>query len=334
MDRFGNGGSGASHGRLARLAVVAAGCAVLVTTLIVGTLSLTLPPPDPERFRVPAKYLPRLPGTPAPPIVPEPPAEAAAEDSGHGMPRMLAPAPRAPEPVVAPSAALDPPPSRAGLLEVDGAGHFRPTPGAIQLFREIHDEIGDWRREQARQAIEATIDRELAAPAASEARDLLDRYFRYVDATRALPPAGRDVRALAERLAETRAIERTIFGDALAATLFDPEHDASEAALARLIHRVDPSLAPSPDDRPTIGSHEAAPSGVAAAPRATDATWDARFAAYRVERDAILGDPSLDPVKRVDALNQLRERHFSGDEFRRAADLDRLDVLFPPSKRP
>ncbi|MFN7956585.1 MAG: lipase secretion chaperone [bacterium] len=56
------------------------------------------------------------------------------------------------------------------------------------------------------------------------------------------------------------------------------------------------------------------------------AQWEARLAAYRVARDAVLRNPALDTAQRTAALERVREERFSGDEIRHVAELDRLDA--------
>ncbi len=334
MDRSGDAGPSTPHGKLVRLTVILTAATLLVATLLVATLTVTLPPADPRRIPLSAKYVSQLPGRAPAPLVIERSSDTAADVPA--LPIQRAPTasavPRSsPRPAELPATEGEAP-TPASALEVDDNGHFRATAGAIQLFRSVYDDFGDWRRDQARQAIEATIARSLPEPAAREARDLLGQYLRYLDALRALPPAGRDVRSLAERLAQTHDIERSIFGDALAATLFDPEHDPGARALERLIERADPTRSAASANANATAPRPAAGAGGAAPQPAAESTWDARFAAYRVERDAILADRSLDPVKRVEALDRLREHHFTGEEYRRAAGLDRLDALFPPAE--
>ncbi len=331
MDRSADGVASARHGRLARLTVIATAATLLLATLVVATLTVTLPPPDPRRIPLAAKYVSQLPGGTPAPLRLERSNDTAADLAPLPIQRTptASAEPRSAPHTAEPSPRDDQDPTAASALEVDDAGHFRPTPGAIQLFRSIYDDFGDWRRDQARQAIDATITRSLPEPAAGEAHELLDKYLRYLDALRALPPAGRDVHSLAERLAQTREIERSIFGDALAATLFDPEHDPGARALERLIERADPTRSALPTDAHPTAPHTSTRLGAEPPRPGAASTWDARFAAYRIERDAILADRSLDPAQRVEALDRLRERHFTGEDYRRAADLDRLDALFP-----
>ncbi len=226
-------------GRLTRLAVVIAAGVVLATALTAVPLTVILGPPDWRTVEVPLKYWPRE-ERPRP-IVETAPADRP-EDAFAATP--AAPASSA----VSPSAAAREPRSLEGTT-VDGElvtgadGHFEPTASAIRLFRYFMTANGEWRRERVRAAIEGEIDARLAAPANAEARAFLEQYFRYLDASRSLEPAGLDARDLAGRLEQVRDLQRAIFGDALAEELFGPENDQAAAALERIVSRLAPEHA-------------------------------------------------------------------------------------------
>ncbi len=264
-----------------------------------------------------------------------------------------------------------------GELVVGLDGHFRPTAAAIRMFRHFMTANGEWSRDQVLSRIESEIDARLVPPASSEARAFLDQYFRYLDASRRLDPAGLDPRDFAERLARARDVQREVFGAALAEELFGAENDLAEAALARLVSRLDAAQAgetrtaregdratPSeidarlPREVREIRERAAAPIesaehveslrrsgadpeevraervrrfGADAAARLDEldqrrAEWDARVAAYRVARDAVLAHSGLDAAQRDAAVERVREERFSGDEVRHVAELDRLDL--------
>lgn len=356
-------------GRLARLAVVIAAGVVLATALTAVPLTVILGPPDWRTVEVPLKYWPRE-------ERPRAVVESAPTDR-----REDAFAPTASAPIVTAPSTLSPSPAGQeprsledttvdGELVTGADGHFEPTATAIRLFRYFMTANGEWRRERVRAAIEVEIDARLAAPADAEARAFLEQYFRYLDASRSLDPAGLDARDLAGRLEQVRDLQRAIFGDALAEQLFGPENDQAAAALERIVSRLAPEHAAGNGDRggerlpdATRAARERATAPLEGARRVDElrargadpadvraervrrygeeaaarlealdderAEWDARMAAYRTARDAILADPSLDPRRRVDALHRLREERFSAEEARRVAELDRLDSLFP-----
>lgn len=381
-----------SSGRLTRLVVVVAALAVLGSALVVVPLGVILGPPDWRTVDVPLKYWPRA-ERPVPITTETPPADAPGDvfASPSGTPSH-ADAAAATRGAVAAGEGSPPSPraledtSVDGELVAGGDGHFQPTAAAIRLFRYFMTANGEWRRDRVRAAIQGEIDTRLAPPANAEARAFLEQYFRYLDASRSLDPAGLDARDLAGRLEQVRDLQRAIFGDDLAEKLFGPENDQAEAALERLVNRLAPERAASAGDRGDASSADGADPGgsssgrtplppaiQAARERATAplaaarkvdelraagasaadvraervrrfgeeaaarlddldqerSEWDARIAAYRVARDAILGDPNLDAARRVDALDRLREERFSGDEIRHVAELDRLDALLP-----
>ena len=61
------------------------------------------------------------------------------------------------------------------------------------------------------------------------------------------------------------------------------------------------------------------------------AAWTRRIDAYRVERDRVLADPSLDPPTREARLEELRSRGFDARERIRVRTLDELESAPPPA---
>lgn len=235
-------------GRLSRLAVVIAALVVLATALTAVPLTVILGPPDWRTVEVPLKYWPREERPRA--AVESTPADRP-EDAFAATP--AAPTVSAPS-TLAPSAASQAPRALEdttvdGELVAGADGHFEPTASAIRLFRYFMTANGEWRRERVRAAIGGEIDARLTAPANAEARAFLEQYFRYLDASRSLDPAGLDARDLAGRLEQVRDLQRAIFGDALAERLFGPENDQAEAALERIVGRLAPERAAGDGDR-------------------------------------------------------------------------------------
>ncbi len=351
-----------------QLAVTIAGLGIAIASLTTGVLTLFLEPPNDSDVQIPLKYLPRDPTPVAPPVTEEHPAERFT-DEPRGI---LRAAPELAPPRALADTDVD------GDLELSSDGHFRPTPEALRLFRYFQTANGELDSAAVRGRIEAEIDARLPESAAAEARRFLGQYLDYLDATRALGAAGLDVHDLAGRLERVRELQRSSFGDQLAAQLFGPENDAASAALDRLVTRAQPDLDAGQRAEHLAQNEEALPEdaqaarsrarsaideaklaadlrsrgatddeiraaregavGAEAASRLEDLDqrrddWEARLAAYRVQRDRVLADRSLGPEQRVDALDRLREERFSGDEVRHVAELDRLDALMPSSSR-
>ncbi|MBK7976303.1 MAG: hypothetical protein IPK07_24550 [Deltaproteobacteria bacterium] len=238
-------------GRLTRLAVIVAALVVLAVGLTALPLTVILGPPDWRTVDIPLKYWPREP-RPTPVAEEAPPPDQ--PQSGFDA--------RPAEPAAPPTARdagqtdAAPPPSRAledttvdGELVAGADGHFQPTAAAIRLFRYFMTANGEWRRDRVRAAIQGEIDARLAPPASTEARAFLEQYFRYLDASRSLAPAGLRARDLAGRLEQVGDLQRAIFGDALADELFGPENDQAAAALERIVSRLAPERAPGGGDR-------------------------------------------------------------------------------------
>ena len=174
-----------------------------------------------------------------------------------------APAPPAPReaPVAEAPAATPPPPDAPGELPsslegsepdgellVDEAGRFAPSPEALRLFDYYLAAQGEETEDVIRARIEEEIEERLAPEAAAQARDLLDRYLRYLHAGRELGEAGPRADELAENAGRLHALRHEIFGPVVAGMLFDEEERMTQVAIERRRILDDPNL----DDRQRI----------------------------------------------------------------------------------
>ncbi len=240
-------------------------------------------------------------------------------------------------------------------------------PGLIRLFDYYLSTVGERPIADIRAQVERDLDARLKPHAATQAKDLLARYFDFKQALRDLKPrhlaSGRSVDTLRAALRAMQDLRATCFSPGEVQVLFAHADDEANASLQRMAIEQDPALdatqrkarlaeldAALPADvraareaplavvhlqeaaaqiRAQGGSEDdvyrmrAAATSPEAANRLADvdrdeAAWQARIAAYRTQRGAVLSSSGSD-ADREAAMSELRNRMFTAEEQRRLA---------------
>ena len=200
-----------------------------------------------------------------------------------------------------------------GELLVDEAGRFVPGPEALRLFDYYLTAQDEETEDVIRARIEDEIQERLAPEAAAQARDLLDRYLRYLHEGREMGESGTGADELAEHARRLHELRHAIFGPAVAALLFDEEERMTQVAIERRRILDDPSL----DDRARIQRLAALQAQLPADVREAEAQ---AMAPLRLARE----EEELRQAGASDAeIRALREETVGVDAAERLQQLDR-----------
>lgn len=251
-----------------------------------------------------------------------------------------------------------------GAAAVDPAGQLVIDLPLRRLFDYFLSASGEEPLAVLRARIIAALRARLPEAAAAQAIDLLDRYLGYRGAARQLAAGAEtaglaQLHELRARWLSPR-VAAAWFGDeeaALAAALArravltDPAGSPAERerALAEIDARTPAAviearaaaLAPVTElaretamraagaSAEELAAARTAALGSDAAARLAEldrahAAWDARLAAFRAERSALLADPRLDPAERRQRIGDLLARSFTAPERIRVEALDRI----------
>jgi lipase chaperone LimK len=134
-----------------------------------------------------------------------------------------------------------------GDLPLDASGRFQPSIDARRLFDYHLTTSGEVPLESIRARIVAAIERRLAADAARDAIDLLDRYLLYRERARQMAETASPDEDAHARFAAIWALRREVLGPDAAEAFFADEEAYDRVALERARIMTDPFL--SADER-------------------------------------------------------------------------------------
>ena len=240
-------------------------------------------------------------------------------------------------------------------------------PGLIRLFDYYLSTVGERPIADIRAQVERDLEMRLKPHAASQAKDILARYFEFKQALRELRPrevaTGRSVDTLRAALRSMQDLRASYFSPGEVQLLFAHADDEADTSLQRMAIEQDPALDPAQRKARLAALDAALPADVRAAREAPlavvrlqeaaeqiraqggseddvyrmraaatspeaanrladldrdEAAWQARIAAYRTQRSAVLSSPGSDADRQA-AMSDLRNRMFTPDEQRRLA---------------